>query len=178
MLTSQRLQLRALLPSDLANVHELLTLPETDEHNTLGIPQTIQVTEKIIGDWINSSRREHEKSIVFVVESLENTQFIGLIALKIGLPKFKSAEVWFKTHKNHWRQGYTHEALVRILHYGFNDLYLHRIEAGCSIENTGSTKTLEKAGFIKEGHKRKRLPIRGEWKDSFFYAILNDDFSK
>jgi len=33
-------------------------------------------------------------------------------------------------------------------------------------------------GMIKEGIKRKILPIRGEWKDNYFYAILDEDFFK
>lgn len=35
---------------------------------------------------------------------------------------------------------------------------------------------LEKVGMIREGRKRKKLPIRGEWVDNYFYAILEEDF--
>jgi [ribosomal protein S5]-alanine N-acetyltransferase len=55
-------------------------------------------------------------------------------------------------------------------------LRLHRIEAGCAVENIPSIKVLEKAGMTREGLKRKKLPIRGEWKDNYFYAILEEDF--
>ncbi len=68
--------------------------------------------------------------------------------------------------------GYTTEALDRILKFAFEELNLHRIEAGCAIENLASARVLEKAGFKLEGTKRKNLPIRGEWKDSFSFAIL------
>ena len=68
--------------------------------------------------------------------------------------------------------------MTRLLDFGFNDLKLHRIEAGCAVENIASIKTLEKAGFTKEGMKRKKLPIRGEWKDNFFYGILEEDYNK
>lgn len=62
--------------------------------------------------------------------------------------------------------------------FGFNDLKLHRIEAGCAVENIASSKVLEKVGMTKEGMKRKKLPIRGEWKDNYLYAILEEDFLK
>jgi len=57
------------------------------------------------------------------------------------------------------------------------ELQLHRIEAGCSVDNIASSKVLEKVGMTREGMKRKKLPIRGEWKDNYFYAILEDDFN-
>ena len=51
-----------------------------------------------------------------------------------------------------------------------------RIEAGAAVENTASHKVMEKAGMTREGMKRKNLPIRGEWKDAYFYSILEDEF--
>jgi [ribosomal protein S5]-alanine N-acetyltransferase len=66
--------------------------------------------------------------------------------------------------------------LRKLLDFSFNILKLHRIEAGCAVENTASIKVLEKAGMTREGMKRKKLPIRGDWKDNYFYAISEEDF--
>ena len=101
---------------------------------------------------------------------------MGLIALNIGKANYKTAEVWYKIHVDHWKKGYTTEALTKLLGFGFKDLKLHRIEAGCAVENISSIRVLEKVGMTKEGMKRKKLPIRGEWKDNYFYAILEEDF--
>jgi len=30
--------------------------------------------------------------------------------------------------------------------------------------------------MVKEGMKRKILPIRGEWKDNYFYSILDEEY--
>lgn len=76
----------------------------------------------------------------------------------------------------YWRQGLTTEALTQILYFGFTGLELHRIEAGCAVENIASIKVLKKAGMIKDGSKRKVLPIRGNWVDNYIYAILETDF--
>jgi hypothetical protein len=32
--------------------------------------------------------------------------------------------------------------------------------------------------MTREGSKRKVLPIRGNWMDNYFYAILETDFEK
>lgn len=178
MLKTNRLHIRELTFADIDNVHELHSLPETDEFNTLGIPQTIQTTQKILADWIALQKQEPRNLYVFGLDRNDDNKFIGLIALTLGKPNYRTAEVWFKLHKDFWRKGYTTEALTRLLDFGFNDLKLHRIEAGCAVENIASARTLEKAGLIREGMKRKNLPIRGEWKDSYFYGIQEEDFYK
>ena len=178
MLKSKRLHIRELTSEDIDNVHELHSLPETDEFNTLGIPENIQTTENILTEWLILQKQEPRISYIFSIDKTENNNFVGLIAINLGKTNYKTAEVWFKIHKDHWRKGYTTEALTRLLDFGFNDLKLHRIEAGCAVENIASIKTLEKAGFTREGMKRKKLPIRGEWKDNFFYGILEEDYNK
>jgi len=176
MLKTHRLNIRELTFEDIDNVHKLHSLPETDEFNTLGIPENIQTTENIVIEWLTKQKHEPRNSYIFCIDKNDDNQFIGLIAINLGKENYKSAEVWFKIHKNHWRQGYTTEALTQILKFAFVELKLHRIEAGCAVENIASSKTLEKVGFKREGMKRKKLPIRGVWKDNYFYGILEEDF--
>jgi len=178
MLKTKRLNIRELTNLDIDNVHALHSLPETDQFNTLGIPENIQTTAKILTEWLRLQNQEPRNFYIFCIDKNDDNSFVGLIALNLGKVNYKTAEVWFKIHKDHWRQGYTSEALTRLLNFGFNDLKLHRIEAGCAVENIASSKTLEKTGFIREGMKRKILPIRGEWKDNYFYGILEEDYNK
>jgi RimJ/RimL family protein N-acetyltransferase len=176
LLQTDRLHLREITVHDTRLIHELHSLPETDEFNTLGIPDSLQTTETIVKDWLSDQTVTPQTSYVFYIELIETNQFIGLIALKLGKPKFKNAEVWYKIHVKHWRKGYTTEALERLISWGFNELKLHRIEAGCAVENIASSRVMEKAGMTQEGRKRKNLPLKGAWSDSFLYAILDDDF--
>jgi ribosomal-protein-alanine N-acetyltransferase len=177
MLQTNRLYIRELEMKDIDNVHQLHTLPETDEFNTLGIPETIQVTEKLLSEWLNEQSQQPRNSYVFGIDLKDDKTFIGLIGIKLGKKNYKTAEVWFKVHKDFWRKGYTTEALMKLLEFGFNQLLLHRIEAGWAVDNTALGKVLEKVGMTREGMKRKNLPIRGEWKDTYFYGILEDDFN-
>ncbi len=177
-LKTNRLNIRELSFTDLDLVHELHSLPETDEFNTLGIPGTIQTTEKILNEWLELQKQEPRNSYVFAIDKNDDNNFIGLIGLKLGKVNYRTAEVWFKIHKDFWRKGYTTEALTKLLDFCFNHLALHRIEAGCAVENIASAKVLEKAGMTLEGMKRKKLPIRGEWKDNYFYGILEEEFKQ
>jgi ribosomal-protein-alanine N-acetyltransferase len=74
----------------------------------------------------------------------EDHKFIGLYGLKIGSPKYQRAEIWYKIHRDFWNNGYATEATQAILDFCFDTLHLHRVAAGCAVENTGSYKVLEK----------------------------------
>jgi RimJ/RimL family protein N-acetyltransferase len=54
---------------------------------------------------------------------------------------YKNAEVWFKLSPEIWGKGYGTEALERIIKFGFEDLKLHRVEAGCAVDNIALIKS-------------------------------------
>ncbi len=163
--------------SDVEKVHELHSLPETDRYNTLGIPETIEVTKAIVTEWLASCAETPTKKYVFCVDILENN-FIGLIGINIGKLKHKNAEIWFKIHSKFWNMGFATEMATAILKFCFHELNLHRIEAGCALENIASKNVLEKIGMIEEGISRKILPIRGAWVDGYRFAILETEFEQ
>lgn len=176
-LQSERLVLREINAGDLDFVHHLHGLPKVDEYNTLGLPENKLTTEKIINEWLEAMNVIPRKRYIFLIENLAHIP-LGLLGLNIGKPGYANAEIWYKLDPLFWAKGLATEAVKAILAFGFNQLQLHRIEAGCAVENIGSIKVLEKAGFIKEGRTRKLLPIRGEWHDNFGFAILEDDWQK
>ena len=174
-LQTNRLLLTPISLSDLEKIHELHSLPETDRFNTLGIPENLNQTQRIIEDWIEKNNNGQNKNFTFKIELIESKIFIGLISLNLGKPKFKIGEVWYKFHSDFWNKGYATESLKKILEFAFGELDLHRIEAGCAVENIGSIRTLEKVGMTREGRKRKVLPLKDGWSDNYEYAILSTD---
>jgi ribosomal-protein-alanine N-acetyltransferase len=175
-LQTERLLLKELSLADIDEVHQLHSLSEVDEFNTLGIPQNTETTAVLLKEWLNQQEASPRMSYTFRITLVQTNQFIGLIALNLGRPNFKIAEVWYKLNPACWRNGYMKEALISLLKFAFGDLKLHRVEAGCAIENLASIKLLENVGMTREGRKREVLPIRGKWIDNYFYAILETDF--
>ena len=54
---------------------------------------------------------------------------------------------------------------------------VHRVEASCFAENTGSWKVMEKMGMRREIHSVKESLHRdGQWHDGYGYAILAEEF--
>ena len=55
---------------------------------------------------------------------------------------------------------------------------LKRIEAFAHVDNVGSNRTLQKAGFMNEGMLRKRFEVKGELFDCNVYSFVKNDLEK
>lgn len=174
-LQSEQIELRLIQWSDLDSIHALHSRPEVDEYNTLGIPADLEQTRNIIKPWIEAHAADQIQNYTFAIFSKTGNQFTGLIALKLSVEKFSKAEVWYKILPKFWGQGIGTQALNLILDFAFDDLYLHRVEAGCAVENGASIRLLEKVGMTREGRCREILPLKTGWSDNFMYAILQSD---
>jgi ribosomal-protein-alanine N-acetyltransferase len=175
---TERTRLRLINQSDLDSIHSLHSLPETDEFNALGIPGSIEETKSIIEPWIAGNKLIEITNYTFAIENKLDNEFIGLFGFKLWSKKHRRGEVWYKIHSKHWNKGIATETLAGILDFGFDKLDLHRIQAGCAVDNIGSIKVLEKVGMIREGRGRQLLPLKSGWSDNFEYSILETDKRK
>ncbi len=73
------------------------------------------------------------------------------------------------------RQGFMREAIRAVVHHGFAQLDISRMEAACLPENTPSRGVLEKTGFKYEGVAQSYLQINGRWRNHVLYASLRMD---
>jgi len=176
LLESDRLLLKEISIQDLNPIHKLHSIPEVDEFNTLGIPKDLQETEKFILSIIEDQNSKQRKQYCWGVWAINSNDFIGLAGLVVAVERFKMAEIYFKLSPDFWGKGYATEISNKLLKFGFEELRLHRIEAGVATENIKSIRVLEKVGMTREGLRRKILPIRGEWKDNYHYAILENEY--
>ncbi len=174
-ISSERLALRLIELKDLDLIHQLHSFPETDEFNTLGIPKDIEETRNVIEPWIADNKLHELKNYTFAIVDKTGKTFIGLFGLKLGKEKYKRCEVWYKIHPNYGNRGYGTESLKAVINFGFEILKLHRIQAGCAVNNTGSIRVMENAGMIREGRGRQILPLKTGWSDNFEYSILETD---
>ncbi len=175
-LITKRLRIIELIFADLEEIHYLHSLPEIDQYNTLGIPESIQITQNILNVWLDLQKNVPRISYILSIRKIETNEFIGITGLTLGKMNYRIAEVWYKILPAFWGQGLATEALTEILKFGFLDLGLHRIEAGCAVKNIASFKVLEKVGMQREGQKRKVLPLKEQWSDNYIYGILDTDF--
>lgn len=174
-LETERLQLTEIDWSDVQDIHEMNSFAEVDEFNTLGIPKDIVETKEMLSMVIENRGASKRSKYGWAVRLKASHDFAGEIGLNLWPDKWQMGEVFYSFTPNHWGSGYALESVKRVIQFGFNQLELHRIEAGVATENARSIRLLEKLGMTREGRRRAILPIRGEWKDNYHYAILNVD---
>jgi len=174
-LKGERVLLRPVRHSDLKIIHKLNKNPIVARYNTLDIPSSIDVTRDLINHLIFEWKRDEISKYTFVIVNSENDEVIGMHGLFLGDPKYRSGEIWYKLFPIYWGKGYATESARLVIDFGFNELNLHRIEAGCATENKASRRVLEKLGMTHEGKKRKALPLRQGWRDSEEYGILSGE---
>lgn len=174
-LKTERLNLKFISENDIEDIYYLQSLEETTRFNTSPSPNSITDSKILVQEWIVENNKKNSKRYIFKVELNENNRFIGLVGINLGKEHYKNAEVWFQYDYKFWNKGYATESLRKILEFGFINLKLHRIEAGCAIENIGSINVLEKVGMFREAHTRSLLPLKSGWSDNYGYAILSTD---
>jgi len=174
-ITSDRLLIRKLSLEDAKLVHEIHSIPEVDKYNTLGLPKDIEETKKLISTAIDDQSNKVRKQFAWIVSLKESENIIGLCGMFLIADKFKMGEIYYKLKPKYWGNGYATEIAKALVNFGFNEMKLHRIEAGTAVKNIKSLSVLEKIGMTKEGIRRKILPIRGKWVDGYQYAIVEDD---
>jgi ribosomal-protein-alanine N-acetyltransferase len=82
----------------------------------------------------------------WMIESLEEEEFIGWVALK-KLEKTEKIEVGYRLLEEHWGKGYAFEAASELLKYAFLRLHLKEVVAVTLEENVRSLRVLEKLGM-------------------------------
>jgi RimJ/RimL family protein N-acetyltransferase len=177
-LVTERLVVRKIIESDIAALHKLHSIPEVDRYNTMGIPSSFSETEAQMMPLISANQLRRTRQYTFAIERLNDNAFIGSAALWLGKEKYRCGEIWYKFAPEYWKNGYATETVKALLKFGFDELNLHRIEAGCAVENEGSIRVLEKVGMVREGRKRQTLPLVSGWSDNYEYGILKSDWNQ
>lgn len=173
---SERLILQEITINDLKKIHQLHSVPEVDEFNTLGIPKNSKETKQVIQPYIADQKKAIRSLFCWKILLKEPNEFIGLAGMSLSNDRFKMGEFYYKFFPEYWGNGFATETAKSLIRFGFEECKLHRIEAGVATENLASIKVLEKTGMTNEGIRRKILPIRGEWKDNYHFAIIEDEF--
>jgi RimJ/RimL family protein N-acetyltransferase len=172
---SDRLLLREISWKDLEAIHNLQSLPEVDRYNTLGIPKNIEDTKNVLRPYIEDQNNIARKQFCWDILIASDNEFIGIAGMILTADRFRMGEIYYNLLPQHWGNGFATEVGQSLISFGFSNLNLHRIEAGVATENNRSIRVLEKLGMTREGIRRKILPIRGEWKDNYHFAIVEDD---
>jgi len=123
-------------------------------------------------------RAEHRTKYFFAILERSSEQFVGAIGLLLRPEptRHSRGNLGYFIHKKFWNKGYTTEAAKAVLHFGFEELGLHKVTCGCLSENAGSEAVMKKCGMIKEAELVQHSYHEGQWKDRVMYRLLKSEW--
>lgn len=90
----------------------------------------------------------------------------------------RRAEIFYMLNSDvHKGKGIMSEAMKEVLHFGFEDMDLNRVEAFIGLQNIPSIKLVEKYKFQREGLLREHYCKNNELQDSIVFSLLKREFS-
>ena len=135
----------------------LLQMPETDVEKMFESPNQLKL---------------------FIVEKKDGTKVGFVVHFYVIHIDGRLLEIGYGLVPNERGKGYCTEAATIMVDYLFLSKDVGRIQAQTDERNVASQRVLEKVGFKKEGVLRGSIFIRGDWRDSYIYSILREEWKK
>lgn len=144
------------------------------ENSHGGIRYTLKMTREYV-----QSVDKSDKIAAFAIMAKDKKKHVGNISLgKISWDNSSGDISILIGEKDYWGKGIASEAYRLIIDYGFNKLYLHRLESGMTVRNKAMIKVAKKSGMKKEGVSKDALCKYGEYIDIVRFAIINPKHKK
>jgi [ribosomal protein S5]-alanine N-acetyltransferase len=172
-----RLLLRDFLPGDWKAVQEYASSPKVVRYVPWG-PNTPAQTKTFLHFARRGSREKPRKNFEMAIVLKSNNRLIGGCNIRLLSPIHRNAYIGYCLHPDQWGKGYATEASRALIAFGFSKLKLHRICSTCDTRNEASARVLEKAGLKKEGRLRSDVLMRGFWRDTYHFAILEPPYPR
>lgn len=173
-LTTERLILRQMDTTDIPLLYEMRSNPVVMQYIGRPIAKSIEDAE-ILYNTINDGLLKNE-SINWTVQYKDNKAMLGNFCYwRIDTHNHR-AEVGYSLLQQHFGKKIGTEALNAVIHYGFNQLNLHSIEANTDPNNIASQKILESQGFENEANFKENFYFNGQFLDSKIYSLLQKNW--
>ena len=171
---TERLLLRDLRSSDEEAVHDYSSDPRVVQYMDWG-PNTDNDDKEFLERALIARKEKPRRDFTLAIVMKESNRLIGSCGIHESNPADREGWIGYCLNRHHWGRGFGTETAKALLDFGFDILRLHRIFATCMPENIASAHVLEKAGMRLEGHFRQNRWVKGKWRDSLLYAILDED---
>lgn len=143
-LTTTRLVLRPTVAEDVTRALEIRADPAVARNL---VSATIQPDVQKMTDWFASHAAEWHAGTAYRFAILRGARMIGVIDL-FDIAGGE-AEIGYWLERAAWGQGIGREAATRIVRFGFEELGLTTIIAGCADDNAASAAILAGLGFTR-----------------------------
>lgn len=166
-LETERLILRRYNETDIDAFYEIINDKRLQKYITFPKLSYEQELEYIKNCMENVETDKCEK---WAIVLKENNETIGNISVNTIYKKHNYCDVGYVIRYDYWGNGYAPEALKIVSDYLLDSGY-YLVECTCNELNKQSYRTMEKAGFIKDGCiPNRRLNIDGTYSGADYYS--------
>ncbi len=171
---TERLLLRDYVSEDWQAVHEYASDFDSVQYLDWG-PNTVAESQEFIDRVLELSQNNPRPGFELAVVLLEQNKLVGGASIYISNEKYREGWIGYRLGKPFWGKGFATEIADSLLKFGFRQLGLHRIFATAHPDNVASANILRKIGMKYEGRLRDHKFVRGKWRDTDIYAILESE---
>lgn len=173
-LETPRLILRRFESTDAEAIyHNWASDPEVTKHLRWPTHGSIEVTKRVLADWVSNSDKEFYQWAIVPKELGVPIGTIGSVGIRNDI---NAIQIGYSIGKAWWHHGYTSEALWEVIRFFFQEVGANRIEAQHDPSNEYSGKVMSKCGMQYEGTLRQSDLSNLGVVDAAHYAILAQDW--
>ncbi|WP_116189986.1 GNAT family N-acetyltransferase [Paenibacillus taihuensis] len=171
---TERLHLRPFVQSD-APVVQRLAGEHAVARTTLSLPHPYPAGAAAMWIDFRTDAARHGHGYTFAIVHKESQALMGCISLNIT-SEHKRGEIGYWLGQSYWGNGYTTEALIQLVQFGFETIHLNRIWGAAMTKNPASSAVMLKAGLNHEGTFKHHIRKWDQFEDIHYYGLTREDF--
>lgn len=165
LLVTERLTLRRIDSNDEQDIFALRSDAEVNKYIDRDMAETIDDARKFI-EMINEKISKGEPMMYWAITLTDSQTFIGTICLFSFSDEHDSCEIGYELLRKFQGQGLMHEAIKKVIEYGFQTIKLQTIEAVVHKDNQSSINLLRKLSFKESNEQVDEKNFR-KWKAEY-----------
>lgn len=174
-LTTSRLTLRRLEPTDAAAVHAYRSLPEVSQFQSWE-PATPAEVVALVEGMPAENPLTPGAWFQIAITTRDRGNLVGDCGLHPREDDPRQVEIGITVAPTWQGQGFATETLRAMLRYLFTQTDTHRVFCSVDPRNEPSRKLLQKLGLRQEAHLIESLWIKGQWVDDIILAMLKREW--
>ena len=175
---TERLILRDFTMDDLPDYYRLKTDDATMYYMQDIKLDSLDAAKEELSGLMSDMAGEDRKFYFLHMELKDTHEQVGSIGYTVlsHTPVGKIVQLGYFTYPKFWGNGYTSEAVKRVLKFAFEEDNVYRVSTGCLAENRGSERVMQKNGMIKEAELIDHQWHDGKLKTRLEYRLLKDEW--
>ena len=167
---TERLLLRMMTTDDVDDIHAYQSRDDVCRYLLFEPRDRTTVAEKVAANAAASTLAKDDDHWQIAMQL--DGRVIGDVFFALRSVEHATGEIGWTLHPDFGGRGYMTEAAGAVLRLAFETLDLHRVFANLDARNDASVAMCRRLGLREEAHHLEDVWFKGEWSDSYIYAVL------